>query len=122
MGVEVVGDWVVWQGNHVSGAGVSSGIDMALSLTDRVHGREVAESLQLAIEYDPQPPFSCDRRPKPPPARAASHSASSWATVPRDISPKPADRPWARGSAAPDARFPPDVKVSTRSNYPPTES
>jgi hypothetical protein len=58
MGVEVVGDRVVWQGNHVSGAGASAGIDMALSLTDRVHGRELAESLQLAIEYDPQPPFS----------------------------------------------------------------
>jgi hypothetical protein len=57
MGVEVVGDRVVWQGNHISGAGVSAGIDMALSLTDRVHGRELAESLQLAIEYDPQPPF-----------------------------------------------------------------
>jgi transcriptional regulator GlxA family with amidase domain len=57
MGIEVVGDRVVWQGNHISGAGVSAGIDMALSLTDRVHGREVAESLQLAIEYDPQPPF-----------------------------------------------------------------
>jgi transcriptional regulator GlxA family with amidase domain len=57
MGVDVVGDRVVWQGNHVSGAGVSAGIDMALSLTERVHGRELAESLQLAIEYDPQPPF-----------------------------------------------------------------
>ena len=57
MGVEVVGDRVVWQGNHVSGAGVSAGIDMALSLTDHVHGREVAEALQVAIEYDPQPPF-----------------------------------------------------------------
>ena len=57
MGVEVVGDRVVWQGNHVSGAGMSAGIDMALSLTDRVYGRELAESLQLAIEYDPQPPF-----------------------------------------------------------------
>jgi transcriptional regulator GlxA family with amidase domain len=57
MGVEVVGDRVVWQGNHISGAGVSAGIDMALALTDRVHGRELAESLQLLIEYDPQPPF-----------------------------------------------------------------
>lgn len=57
MGVEVVGDRVVWQGNHVSGAGVSAGIDMALSLTERVHGRQLAESLQLVIEYDPQPPF-----------------------------------------------------------------
>jgi transcriptional regulator GlxA family with amidase domain len=57
MGVEVVADRVVWQGNHISGAGVSAGIDMALALTDRVHGRELAESLQLGIEYDPQPPF-----------------------------------------------------------------
>ncbi len=58
MGVEVVGERVVWQGNHVSGAGVSAGIDMALSLTERVHGRKLAESLQLVIEYDPQPPFA----------------------------------------------------------------
>jgi transcriptional regulator GlxA family with amidase domain len=57
LGIEVVADRVVWQGNHVSGAGVSAGIDMALSLTERVHGRELAESLQLVIEYDPQPPF-----------------------------------------------------------------
>ena len=57
MGVEVVGDRVVWEGTHVSGAGVSAGIDMALSLTERVHGREFAKSLQLLIEYDPQPPF-----------------------------------------------------------------
>jgi transcriptional regulator GlxA family with amidase domain len=57
MGVEVVADRVVWQGSHISGAGVSAGIDMALSLTERVHGRELAQSLQLLIEYDPQPPF-----------------------------------------------------------------
>jgi transcriptional regulator GlxA family with amidase domain len=57
MGVEVVGDRVVWQGNHISGAGVSAGIDMALALTERVHGRKLAKSLQLVIEYDPQPPF-----------------------------------------------------------------
>jgi len=57
MGVEVVADRVVWQGNHISGAGVSAGIDMALALTERVHGRELAESLQLVIEYDPEPPF-----------------------------------------------------------------
>jgi transcriptional regulator GlxA family with amidase domain len=57
MGVDVVPDRVVWQGSHISGAGVSAGIDMALALTERVHGRALAESLQLAIEYDPQPPF-----------------------------------------------------------------
>jgi transcriptional regulator GlxA family with amidase domain len=57
MGVEVVADRVVWEGTHVSGAGVSAGIDMALALTERVHGRKLAESLQLVIEYDPQPPY-----------------------------------------------------------------
>jgi transcriptional regulator GlxA family with amidase domain len=64
MGVNVVADRVVWQGNHISGAGVSAGLDMALSLTERVHGRELAESLQLLIEYDPQPPFDSGSPPK----------------------------------------------------------
>jgi hypothetical protein len=31
---------------------------MALALTERVHGRKLAESLQLVIDYDPQPPFT----------------------------------------------------------------
>jgi transcriptional regulator GlxA family with amidase domain len=57
LGVAVVPDRVVWEGTHISGAGVSAGIDMALSLTERVHGRELAEALQLIIEYDPEPPF-----------------------------------------------------------------
>jgi hypothetical protein len=58
MGIDVVAERVVWQGNHVSGAGVSAGIDMALSLTERVHWRKLAEALQLVIEYDPQPPLN----------------------------------------------------------------
>lgn len=57
MGVDVSPARVVWAGSHISGAGVSAGIDMALALTDRVHGRRFAEALQLAIEYDPEPPF-----------------------------------------------------------------
>src|SRR5262249_35869837 len=40
----------------VTAAGVSSGIDMALALVERMFGRERAEIIQLAIEYDPQPP------------------------------------------------------------------
>src|ERR687894_929898 len=64
MGVEVVADRVVWQGNHISGAGVSAGIDMALALTERVHGRKLAEAIQLVIEYDPQPPFDTGSPPK----------------------------------------------------------
>jgi transcriptional regulator GlxA family with amidase domain len=57
MGVEVSTDRVVFDDPFVSGAGVSAGIDMALALTARVHGDDAARSLQLAIEYDPQPPF-----------------------------------------------------------------
>jgi transcriptional regulator GlxA family with amidase domain len=57
LGVTVVEERVVWEGTHISCAGVSAGIDMALALTERVHGRELAEALQLIIEYDPEPPF-----------------------------------------------------------------
>lgn len=48
---------VVRQGKVVTAAGVSAGIDMALSLVAELAGRETAESIQLLIEYDPQPPF-----------------------------------------------------------------
>ena len=57
MGVEVSTDRVVIDGNFVSGAGVSAGIDMALTLTGIVHGDEVARRIQLILEYDPRPPF-----------------------------------------------------------------
>lgn len=63
-GIEVSHDRVVWQGTHISGAGVSAGIDVALALTERVHGRELAEALQLSIEYDPEPPFDSGSLPK----------------------------------------------------------
>jgi transcriptional regulator GlxA family with amidase domain len=58
LGADVAAGRVVWAGTHVSAAGVSAGIDMALALTARVHGDELARALQLAIEYDPQPPFA----------------------------------------------------------------
>jgi len=48
---------VVFSGERiVTAAGVSSGIDMALALVERMSGRDLAETVQLAIEYDPQPP------------------------------------------------------------------
>lgn len=57
MGVNVVTDRVVLDGKFLTGAGVSAGIDMALTLTGMVHGEELAKTIQLGIEYDPQPPF-----------------------------------------------------------------
>jgi hypothetical protein len=41
----------------ITAAGVSSGIDMGLVLAEKIAGRDVAEAIQLGIEYDPQPPF-----------------------------------------------------------------
>jgi putative intracellular protease/amidase len=49
--------WVE-QGKIVTAAGVSAGIDMALALAARIAGDEVAQRIQLGIEYDPHPPFS----------------------------------------------------------------
>ncbi len=48
---------VVEQGKLITAAGVSSGIDMALTLAARIAGEDVAQAIQLGIEYDPQPPF-----------------------------------------------------------------
>jgi transcriptional regulator GlxA family with amidase domain len=48
---------VVEQGKVVTSAGVSSGIDMALTLAARMAGDDVARAIQLSIEYDPKPPF-----------------------------------------------------------------
>jgi transcriptional regulator GlxA family with amidase domain len=49
---------VVVDGKYVTAAGVSAGIDMALSLAADIAGDEYAQAIQLGIEYDPRPPFS----------------------------------------------------------------
>jgi transcriptional regulator GlxA family with amidase domain len=66
LGVKPVGDRVVSDGKYVTAAGVSSGIDMALTLAGRLAGDDTAQAIQLMIEYDPQPPYdagSADRAP-----------------------------------------------------------
>lgn len=55
-GAEPVEDRVVHQGKIITAAGVSSGIDMALELAERLTDANTAKALQLMIEYDPQPP------------------------------------------------------------------
>jgi len=57
---------VVEQGKVVTAAGVSSGIDMALTLTARIAGDDFAQAVQLGIEYDPQPPFDAGSVEKAP--------------------------------------------------------
>jgi transcriptional regulator GlxA family with amidase domain len=51
----------------VTAAGVSSGIDMALHLMAQIAGEDFAKTIQLMIEYDPQPPFDAGSPEKAPP-------------------------------------------------------
>ncbi len=68
LGVDAVGGRFVQDGKTLTAAGVSAGIDMALHLVGQEAGPEVAQAVQLGIEYDPQPPFgagSPDSAPAP---------------------------------------------------------
>ncbi len=56
-GAKPVRERVVVKGKIVMGAGVSAGIDMALTLASLAAGEAVARAIQLRIEYDPKPPF-----------------------------------------------------------------
>ncbi|WP_436792537.1 DJ-1/PfpI family protein [Actinospongicola halichondriae] len=65
-GVTPTSERVVEQGRIVTAAGVSSGIDMALRLAAHIAGDEIAQAIQLGIEYDPQPPFDAGSPDKAP--------------------------------------------------------
>ena len=56
-GVTPVAERVVREGKIITAAGVSAGIDMALMLAAEIAGPELAQGIQLGIEYDPWPPF-----------------------------------------------------------------
>jgi hypothetical protein len=56
-GAQYVSERVVRQGKIITAASVSSGIDMALRLAQEASGAEMAQTIQLIIEYDPKPPF-----------------------------------------------------------------
>jgi putative intracellular protease/amidase len=66
LGATPVSDRVVFDGKYVTAAGVSAGIDMGLTLAARIAGDEVAQAIQLMIEYDPQPPFNAGSPAKAP--------------------------------------------------------
>ncbi|HEU5062353.1 MAG TPA: DJ-1/PfpI family protein [Solirubrobacterales bacterium] len=65
-GADPVGGRYVEDGKVVTAAGVSAGIDMALHLVGREAGPEVAQAVQLGIEYDPSPPFDAGSPAKAP--------------------------------------------------------
>ncbi|MEV0318413.1 DJ-1/PfpI family protein [Streptomyces sp. NPDC050658] len=65
-GVTATEERVVYDGKYVTAAGVSSGIDMGLSLMGRIAGDEQAQTIQLLTEYDPQPPYDAGSPRKAP--------------------------------------------------------
>jgi transcriptional regulator GlxA family with amidase domain len=70
-GADATTDRVVKQGKVITAAGVSSGIDMALTLAAEEAGDDIAKAIQLGIEYDPQPPFDAGNFSEAPQDRVA---------------------------------------------------
>jgi len=71
-GATVVNERVVVEGRVVTAAGVSAGLDMALRLAQLMAGDQVAQAIQLGLEYDPEPPFACGS-PSRAPAALVEH-------------------------------------------------
>ncbi len=81
-GAEAVGGRWVEDGKTITAAGVTAGIDMALHLVGREAGPEVAQAVQLGVEYDPDPPFDSGSPEKAPAeivelVRSVSRAATS---------------------------------------------
>jgi putative intracellular protease/amidase len=89
LGALAVSERVVFDGKIVTAAGVSAGIDMALTLAERIAGPELAQAIQLGIEYDPQPPFDAGSPAKAPAEIVAAVRAVAAARRP---APAEADR------------------------------
>src|SRR6201996_9049872 len=84
--VPVNDERIVRQGNIITSAGVSAGLDLALWLAGQIGGEGRAKAIQLAIEYDPQPPFDCGHMSK----ASATTKAAATALLSKD-SVKPAN-------------------------------
>jgi len=72
---------VVHEGDIVTSAGVSAGIDLALWLAGQIGGEERAKAIQLSLEYDPQPPFGSGHMSK----ASASTKATATALMAREV-------------------------------------
>lgn len=80
-GAEPVAARVVRDRNRLSGGGVTAGIDFGLTLAAELAGEEVAKTLQLVFEYDPQPPFDCGSPEKAGPELVARIRALQGARI-----------------------------------------
>ncbi|MBB4934467.1 transcriptional regulator GlxA family with amidase domain [Lipingzhangella halophila] len=67
LGAEVSTERVVVDGDVITAAGVSAGIDMGLVLAARLWGENTARAIQLFVEYAPEPPFDSGNPETAPP-------------------------------------------------------
>lgn len=75
---------VVRDGNIITGGGVTSGIDFALAVAAEVYDATTAQAVQLAMEYDPQPPFDAGSPAATAADPALVEAMPSWARATRE--------------------------------------
>jgi transcriptional regulator GlxA family with amidase domain len=78
--IPVADERIVRQGNVITCAGVSAGLDLGLWLAGEMSGEGRAKAIQLAIEYDPQPPFDSGHMSK----ASATTKAAATALLSKD--------------------------------------
>lgn len=88
-GAEPVSQRWVEAGKIITAAGVSAGIDLALHLAALIAGETVAKAVQLAIEYDPDPPFASGSPQSAGPDVMAAFAAGATALMSRAERPRP---------------------------------
>jgi putative intracellular protease/amidase len=66
LGADAIEERVVFDGKLATAAGVTAGLDMALQLAARIGGDQLAQAIQLGLEYDPEPPFDAGSPHKAP--------------------------------------------------------
>lgn len=79
--IPVADERIVHEGRIVTAAGVSAGIDLGLWLAGQMSGEDRAKTIQLVIEYDPQPPFDSGHMSK----ASAKTKAAAAALLGRDL-------------------------------------
>lgn len=77
-----VAERIVRDRNRISGGGVTAGIDFAFALAAELAGEEAAKMIQLALEYDPAPPFDCGTPEAAGAERVARYEAGLAARMP----------------------------------------
>jgi transcriptional regulator GlxA family with amidase domain len=81
LGANPVHERVVRRGKIVTAAGVSSGIDMGLTLAAEIAGADFARTAQLILEYDPHPPFDTGSPAKAGPEIVGQAMTAMMATM-----------------------------------------